>query len=70
LNKRRQGFQYFCRNLTEDELKDKYNFNHSYDRAGIMEAIKQAKKEDGDETDVSHFLCFDGFSTWKLSRAR
>lgn len=49
----------FCRNLTEDELKDKYNFNHSYDRACIMEAIKQAKKEDGDETDVSHFLCFE-----------
>lgn len=39
------------RNLTEDELKEKYNFDHSYDRACIMEAVKQAKREEGDETD-------------------
>ncbi|XP_071161735.1 microtubule-associated serine/threonine-protein kinase 3-like isoform X2 [Mytilus edulis] len=39
------------RKLTEEQLKDRFNFNHSYERACIMEAVRQAKKEDGDETD-------------------
>ena len=41
------------RNLKEEELKEKYNFHHSYDRACIMEAVRQAKRDEGDETDVS-----------------
>ncbi|CAC5398827.1 unnamed protein product [Mytilus coruscus] len=41
------------RKLTEEQLKDRFNFNHSYDRSCIMEAVRQAKKEEGDETDFS-----------------
>lgn len=46
----------YFRNLKEEDLKEKYNFQNSYDRVCIMTAVRQAKRDEGDETDVSLIL--------------